>query len=226
MTIDPGPLAIMGGAFDPVHSGHLRTAVEVHEALLEGELRLIPSAVPPHREAHHAPGSLRVRMLEAAAAELEWCSVDDRELRREGPSFTVLTLEELRAEWPQRSLCMILGMDAFLGLPEWHRSAELLDLAHIVVAHRPGWLPPTDGALGELLARRQVGAATELSKSPAGHIYVLPVTQLEISSSAIRAIIAAGRDPRYLLPEGVLDVIHASGCYRGQARNQPASTTN
>jgi nicotinate-nucleotide adenylyltransferase len=215
----------MGGAFDPVHCGHLRTAIEVHEVLRDAELRLIPSAVPPHREAHHAAGPLRVRMLEAAVADFDWCRVDDRELRRDGPSWSVVTLEELRAEWPERSLCMILGMDAFLGLPEWHRSAELLDLAHIVVAHRPGWRPPADGKLGELLARRRVHDAAELSNSRAGHIYVLAVTQLEISSSAIRAIIAEGRDPSYLLPEGVLDVIRESGCYRGRPPKLPTSNT-
>jgi nicotinate-nucleotide adenylyltransferase len=125
----------------------------------------------------------------------------------------VLTLEELRAEFPGRSLCMILGMDAFLGLPGWHRWQEILDLAHLVVVHRPGWSAPAEGTLGAVLAEREAAAPAEICSKPAGRILLQAITQLEISSSAIREQIASEREPRYLLPDNVLELITATGCY-------------
>ena len=122
-------------------------------------------------------------------------------------------LTELRREFPYRSLCLLLGMDAFLGLPSWHRWRELFELAHVVVAHRPGWKAPTQGPLGELMVDRGTGAVNELHNSIAGRIYVHAVTQLEISSTELRQIIDAGRDPRFLVPDTVRAIIRESGCY-------------
>jgi len=204
----------MGGAFDPVHYGHLRTALEIREHLQAASVRLIPSANPPHRPPHVGGNEQRLQMLQAVAAITPWFDIDDRELRRDGPSFTVVTLAELRAECGDRSLCIILGMDAFLGLPDWHRWEELCELAHVVVAHRPGWIPPVDGELGELLAQRATNDPEKLLRLPAGCILVQEVTQLEISSSAVRAILAAGHEPRYLLPDAVLEIIDSTECYK------------
>ncbi len=181
-AIASGPLAMMGGAFDPVHFGHLRTAVELRDAFNLGEVRFIPSANPPHRPPHAAPGELRAAMLEAALAGLPWCSVDRRELNRDGPSWSVLTLEELRGEAGERSLCMILGMDAFLSLRSWHRWEELAGLAHLIVAHRPGWQPPLSGELGDFVRAHLSEDVHELHTRPAGRLYIHEVTQLEISS--------------------------------------------
>lgn len=214
------PLAIMGGAFDPVHYGHLRTAVELYEYCQLGELHFVPSANPPHRSAHQASSEQRVSMLEAAISELPWCHIDTRELKRQGPSWSVLTLEEIRSEIGERSLCMILGMDAFLGLPEWHRWNEILGLAHIVVANRPGSAPPTDGLLGGLLATHGTTAPADLQQAAAGRILVKEVTQLEISSSAIRSLLSVQQETRYLLPPGVLNIIETTGCYAPHALNQ------
>jgi len=213
MTTTKGPLAIMGGAFDPVHFGHLRTAFELHDRLRLGELRFIPSANPPHRPPHHASGAARLQMLQTALAGIEWCVVDDRELRRQGPSWSVLTLSELRTEYSERSLCMILGMDAFLGLPGWHRWEEIIELTNLIVVHRPGWVPPSQGALAELLAAHGALTHDELHRHPAGRILIQEVTQLEISSSAIRDLLAAGREPRFLLPDSVLQFINTHACY-------------
>ena len=106
----------------------------------------MPCGTPPHREAPIAPDDLRVAMVRAATAGLNGFVVDERELSRGGPSYSVDTLAALRAEHPRKSIALIIGMDAFLGLPKWHRWEELLDLAHIVVAHRPGWRAPDIGA--------------------------------------------------------------------------------
>jgi nicotinate-nucleotide adenylyltransferase len=120
----------------------------------------------------------------------------------------------LRTDFPDRSLCLIVGMDAFLGLPKWHQWRELLELAHLVVAHRPGWRAPSMGPLGELLVDRGTGRIGDLHESRAGCIYIHAVTQLEISSTEVRKLIAAGRDPRYLMPDAVRDIIEQTGCYR------------
>ena len=138
---------------------------------------------------------------------------DDREMRRSGMSYTVDTLLDLRREYPERSLCLLLGMDAFLGVPHWHRWREIFDLAHVVVAHRPGWKAPVTGPLGEVMVDRGTGSIRELHVSSAGRIFVHAVTQLEISSTDLRSLIHGNRDLRYLVPEPVRDLIVSSGCY-------------
>jgi nicotinate-nucleotide adenylyltransferase len=188
----------------------------LHEALQLEEVLFVPSANPPQRDSHVASGDVRLRMLEAALEGFSWGRVDQCELLREGPSYSVLTLGELRQSHGDRSLSMIIGMDAFLGLPDWHRWEELCDLAHLVVAHRPGWSGPNEGALAELLQARQAHDVHALHTKPAGCIFVHEVSQLEISSSAIRDGMEVGIMPRYLVPDGVCDIIRQTGCYSGR----------
>ena len=207
------PIGLFGGTFDPIHCGHLRTAFELWEALGLAEVRFMPTGSPPHRDQTNASAEHRLAMVQAAVAGQSAFTVDDREVRRTGLSYSVDTLTELRNENPDRSLCLLLGMDAFLGLPNWHRWRELLDLAHIVVAHRPGWKAPTMGPLGEVMVDRGTGGIRDLHDRLAGRIYVHAVTQLEISSTELRQLIAAGRDPRYLVPEEVRRLIRETGCY-------------
>jgi nicotinate-nucleotide adenylyltransferase len=207
------PIGIFGGTFDPIHYGHLRTAFELLQTLHFEEVRFIPCGDPPHRGVTFAPATLRLDMVRLATRNEPGFIVDDRELRREGPSYSVDTLDSLRKEFPGRSLCLITGMDAFLGLPTWHRWDEILDFAHIIVAHRPGWLAPAEGALGELLAERRTGNQKDLHDKRKGSIYVHAVTQLEIASTEIRSLVAGGYDPRYLMPDSVRDAIIESSCY-------------
>jgi nicotinate-nucleotide adenylyltransferase len=155
-------------------------------------------------------------MVRAAIAGQPGFVVDDREIRREGLSYSVDTMRTLRADFPDHSLLLIVGMDAFLGLPKWHQWRELLELAHLVVAHRPGWRAPSMGPLGELLVDRGTGRSGDLHEKLAGCIYIHAVTQLEISSTEVRKLIAAGRDPRYLMPDGVREIIEQTGCYRSK----------
>jgi len=212
-TTPQGPLGLFGGTFDPIHNGHLRTAFELLQALKLSELRFLPTGNPPHRDQTQADASQRLAMVRAAVADQPGFTVDDREVRRTGLSYSVDTLAELRAEYPQRPLCLLLGMDAFLGLPNWHRWKEILELAHVVVAHRPGWKAPTQGPLGEVMVDRGTGGIRDLHGSKGGRIYVHAVTQLEISSTELRQQIAAGGDPRYLVPDSVRAVLRELGCY-------------
>ena len=208
------PIGIFGGTFDPIHYGHLRTAFELTEALRLSELRFMPCGVPPHREVSVASTEHRLAMVRVATEAQHGFVVADRETRREGPSYSVDTLSELRAEFPDRSLCLIVGMDVFLGLPKWYQWREILHLAHVVVAHRPGWKAPALGPLGELLADRGTSRVEELHDSLAGSIFIHAVTQLEISSSGVRQLVASGGDPRFLMPDGVRRLIMDTGCFR------------
>lgn len=207
------PIGIFGGTFDPIHYGHLRSAFELLQALELDHVRFVPSADPPHRGGTFAPAELRLRMVTVAVAGQRGFIVDDCEFSREGPSYTIDTLAAMRAEHPQRSLCLVTGMDAYLGLTSWHRWDEILEMAHIVVAHRPGWKLPDTGELGELLTAHGTDDMADLHGRPAGCIYDHAVTQLEIASTAIRDLIAAGHDPRFLMPDSVRDVILENGCY-------------
>ena len=207
------PIGIFGGTFDPIHYGHLRSAFELLQGLRLEQVRFVPSADPPHRGGTIASADLRYRMVEAAVAGQDGFVVDDCEFRRDGPSYTIDTLTSMRAEHDSRSLCLITGMDAYLGLTTWHRWDEILNIAHIIVAHRPGWHLPETGELGELLAEHGTNDVDDLHNQPAGHVYDHAVTQLEIASTEIRQLIAAGRDPRFLMPDSVRDVIVESDCY-------------
>ncbi len=207
------PIGVFGGTFDPIHYGHLRSAYELLQDLRLSEVRFVPSAAPPHRGGTFAPAELRYRMVEVAIADQAGFAIDDCEFQRDGPSYTVDTLTAIRKEHNDASICLIVGMDAYLGLTTWHRWDEILELAHLIVAHRPGWKLPETGDLGELLARHGTEDIEDLHRESCGHIYHHAVTQLEIASTEIRELVGAGKDPRFLMPDGVRDIIVASGCY-------------
>jgi nicotinate-nucleotide adenylyltransferase len=208
------PFGVFGGMFDPIHYGHLRTAHELHELLGLEAIAFLPAGDPPHRAAPLADAATRLAMVQAAVQDDPRFLVDDRELRRGGPSYTVLTLEELRAERGAQPIVLIMGMDAFAGLDRWHRAPALIALAHLVVAIRPrAPVPVADGLAAELLRRNRCTDPAALAGAPAGLVYVSEGTQLDLSSSAVRAVVAAGRDPRYLMPEAARRIILARGSY-------------
>jgi len=198
------PLAIFGGTFDPVHLGHLSVAWEASE-LLDAEVRLMPASVPPHRAPPMASAVQRVAMLRATLQGQSRLTLDTRELERSGPSYTIDTLIELRAEQGERSLVLLIGADAFAGLPGWHRWRELFEVAHIGVLSRPGVEAELPGELQQVVANRRVQKAAALRHTAAGKLIELAVTPLEISATRIRELLVEGRDPRYLLPAGLFD---------------------
>jgi nicotinate-nucleotide adenylyltransferase len=220
MSASHPPLGILGGTFDPVHCGHLGLARDVGSALSLATVRFVPAGDPPHRAHPSASAAQRLAMVELAVAGEAGLEIDTREIERHGPSYTVLTLDELRREAPDRPLALIVGADAFLGLPTWHRWRELFDLAHIVVVPRPGIkledaLPP---ALEPEWARRHALDPEVLARPRGGAIFVQTVTARDISASAIRAQLARGPSGiaavRGLLPPSVLAYIERYQLYR------------
>ena len=206
-------IGIFGGTFDPIHCGHLRTGLELMQALGLAELRWIPVGNPGHRDPPRAPAALRLEMLRAAIAGQPGFVLDDREMRRAAVSYTFDTLNEIGHEQPQQPRCLLLGMDAFRGFQTWHRWREILDVAHLIVATRPGCTMPADGPLAALLEERRVVDPQALHAATSGLIHVRAVTSLEISSTELRELLQAGGDPRYLVPEAVRTIIIESGCY-------------
>lgn len=213
------PIGVLGGTFDPIHYGHLRLAEELGEALRLEEVRLVPSGTPPHRGAPAVTADHRLAMARLAAAGNSRLRVDEREVRRAGPGYTFDTLHELRAEaGGTRPLALLLGADAFLEFATWHRWHEIFGLAHVAIAHRPGfpverWTERMPQPLAREYLARLMQQPLAIHLSPAGGIVVVPFTALDISATAIRDMLLAGASPRYLLPASVLDYIRANHLY-------------
>ncbi|MGE3480357.1 MAG: nicotinate-nucleotide adenylyltransferase [Gammaproteobacteria bacterium] len=206
-------IGILGGTFDPIHSAHLRCALEVQQALRLAEVRFVPCRQPPHRPAPAADPAQRLAMLRLALEGQAGFSIDERELRRAGPSYMVDTLDSLRRELPAQPMCLIIGLDAFVQLHTWHRWERLIELAHIAVMTRPGLREGPGGEVAALLERCQEDDPQALHGAPAGRIILCPVTRLEISATRIRALVAQGMSARYLAPDRVLDYIRQAGLY-------------
>lgn len=204
-------VGIFGGTFDPVHFGHLRSALEVCQQLELDHVRLMPCHVPPHRPQPQLKAAERRLLLELAVKSCPTLIVDDRELTRDGPSYSVDTLLSLRSEFPDNPLFLILGSDAFRQIDSWSRWTQLLDLAHIVVMQRAGEALDLSAALQKWLSKNLAQPADRASA--AGKIWPVAVTPLAISATAIRAKRAAGESVQFLLPEAVLTAIDQLGLY-------------
>ena len=214
-----GPIGILGGTFDPIHFGHLRMAEELAEALGIEQVRFIPAGSPPHRGQPRAEARHRLEMARRAVAGNPRFTLDDREIVRERPSYSVDTLTDLRAEIsPGTPLVLFMGSDAFLGLTSWHQWRRLFDLAHIAVAHRPGFSPALwEDALPDPLRReldkRLTDQAEELAGTAAGRVFLHPITQLDISASQLRDRCLRGKSLRYLLPDSLIDYLTENHLY-------------
>jgi nicotinate-nucleotide adenylyltransferase len=223
------PLVLFGGTFDPVHYGHLRVAADVRAALRIDEVSLVPSGDPPHRPAPGASAVDRIAMLELAVTAFPGVRVNAIEVERGGLSYTVETLQSLRREWPERPLAWVVGVDAFLTLPTWHRWQEILVLSHLVVIARPGVAfadklesgPPEQlqGALATLWQDRHTRDPAALVERTAGSIISLDVSPNDISATTIRRLLAtAPQSPALarLLPQPVLAYIESHHLYGTQ----------
>lgn len=206
---------LYGGTFDPVHDGHLAVACNARD-VLAADIHLMPAADPPHKGPTHADACQRAAMLALAIGDTPGLCIDRRELHRAGPSYTIDTLHELRAEaGPSQPLAILLGADSFLGLPGWKSWRSLFDFAHIVVAERPGShldeaLPQ---ALAEAVAGRWTGLSGALHAAAAGRVFRLRQPHRPESASELRRRIAAGEPWQDWVPPPVAAYIVAAGLY-------------
>ena len=219
-----GPVGVFGGTFNPVHYGHLRSAVELVDRLALDRLHLMPSATPPLRDTPVCSAEHRANMVSIALQGEARIVCDERELRRAGPSYTIDSLIEIRGELgPEPSLSMVVGCDALLSIDRWHRWRELLDWAHIVVIARPGWALPASGVVADWIQAHQTEHRSTLHQQPAGSVLLEELRPLDISATEIRQLLEAGKSVRYLMPQSVLEYIDAHALYTqaGAATTQP-----
>jgi nicotinate-nucleotide adenylyltransferase len=212
------PVGILGGTFDPIHYGHLRLAEEMLELANLRQIRFIPAGTPPHRGTPQVSAQHRSAMVQLAIADQPPFVLDDREVERTTPCYTVDTLNELRAELgAAQPLCLLMGGDEFVQLHTWHEWERLFELEHIVVGNRPGFTlqDHIDAAIPALRRHYQLRlcAADALSRQPAGGITEVAIPKLEISATLIRSRVAENRSIRYLLPNAVADYIHQHHLY-------------
>ncbi|MAR91457.1 MAG: nicotinic acid mononucleotide adenylyltransferase [Pseudomonadales bacterium] len=205
---------VLGGTFDPIHTGHLRLAWEAKCRLQLNFVRLVPCHLPTHRESPDTTAKHRLTMAELACIGVPGFEVDNWEINRHEPSYSVSTLLHVRDRiGPDAPLVFIMGMDAFNQFSRWHQWQTLLGVAHLWVAHRPGNRLPQPGTTEHQLLQQRQGSADQLQLRPSGHIYVHETTALDISATKLRQQIAEGITPRFLLPDAVWDYIQQHKLY-------------
>ena len=207
------PLAIFGGTFDPVHYGHLRCAEEARSQLGLETVYLLPSGTPPHRNVPQATTQQRLEMLQLALGEFPALGIDGRETHRSGPSYMIDTLMELKAEYPERPILLLLGQDVANDLHTWHEWERLFDFAHIVVLTRPGSTAEYRQDVTKKIDRRTCADAQTLLESQAGGVLYLGVTSVDVSATMIKSIIRLGRSPGSMMPQAVWEYINEKHLY-------------
>lgn len=207
-------IGLFGGTFDPVHIGHLRMALELKQHLGMDEMRLIPCHIPPHRQVPVVGAEERAIMVELAVADCPDLAVDKLELDNPEPSYSLHTLQTVRDHLgPQPALCLTMGMDSLASLTSWYGWEGLLDLAHIVVAARPGWQLPCEGLIGDYVARHRAESSV-LRERSGGSIIIEELMLLPVSATAIREQINRRESPQFLLPDAVWAYILRHNLYR------------
>lgn len=205
-------IGILGGTFDPIHFGHLRSAMDVMQAVGLDQVRFIPNNTPPHRQQPWLNSDTRKQLIEMAIADVPQFLLDDRELERSGPSFMVDTLRDLKHQFADDSLCLIMGMDAFAGFTRWHQWQSILELCNLIVVTRPGTImfdqdEAMFGMYHGLLQDRLITESDSLKQRQHGQILLQSTILLDISSTQIRELLGRGQSIQYLLPDNVREFL-------------------
>lgn len=213
-TLAKGPVALLGGTFDPIHYGHIKPALSLADTLGWQKICLQPCFAPPHREPPLASDQQRLQMVRLAAELDSRLVADDWELRQGKPTRTVHTLSHLQNEYPAQSLHFIMGMDSFLSLTTWLNWQELLTLAHLVVLPRPGYeLSNASVPLQQLLADAQTSKPCDLQQG-SGHIYLAQTPPLDVSATELRQQLKNNAQCPPLLPLNIFQYIRQQGLYQ------------
>ena len=215
-------IGFLGGTFDPIHFGHLRPAIEIQQALKLNTLYLMPNYISPHKSNSYATPQQRIAMVKLAIQHIPNLQINTQELLRESPSYTVDTLRELRQQYPNTPLCFIMGMDSLIQLDSWYQFEKILNYCHLIISHRPGWTPQFNSAVNNLLQQYQTKDPNVLHQQLCGSIYFQKTTQLAISSSEIRSLLALNKSIDFLTPPAVCDFIKTQGCYQQLNDKRPS----
>jgi nicotinate-nucleotide adenylyltransferase len=203
-------IGLLGGTFNPIHFGHLRPTLDIAEQLNLDTVRIIPAKLPPLREKPTIKAEHRLEMVKLAIATEPRFVLDTREFQRNEVSYSVDTLRSLRQELGYDvSLCWIMGMDAYHHFTQWYQWQEILQLCHLVIAHRPNYSPNENKQLN----RYHTSQLCDLSHHSAGKIHFIAVTQLDISATMLRQHRKGNRSLRYLLPDAVYNYINENKLY-------------
>jgi nicotinate-nucleotide adenylyltransferase len=206
-------IGLFGGSFDPIHNGHLQLLQTLHTQIPLPEIRLIPCAQSALRNPPMASAIQRIEIIKRAIEKMPWLSLDDREIQRGGVSYTIDTLRSIRLDMPHAALCCIMSMDQFIQFHRWKAWEEIPELAHLIVANRPGYVASFEGALQACITKRATDTVALLQTTPAGAIFFQKIPEVPISSTAIRAGLRAGKNVSSLLPEKVEEYIHSEKLY-------------
>jgi nicotinate-nucleotide adenylyltransferase len=207
-------IGILGGTFDPIHFGHLRMGQEMLNTHEFTRIHFMPCYTPVHREKPIAAPEARLAMLQMAISHEPKFIADSHEIKQKKPSFTVDTLTSLKKALPSAHLCLLIGIDAFLQFLSWREPRRILEMAHILVSHRPHYELPPDGAIMDLFKKHHMTDMGFLHEKVAGGIFLQAITPLDISAKMIRSQLEAKQNPRYLLPDNVCEYIKTNQLYQ------------
>ena len=210
---DCAAIGFLGGTFDPIHFGHLRPALEIQQALNLQSLYLLPNYIAPHKQKTLATTAQRIEMVKLAIQDTPEIQINTQELLRSSPSYTIDTLKLLRQQYPDTPICFIMGMDSLINFDSWYQYQDILNYCHLVVSHRPGWDPTFNEIVTGLLTQHQTQDPALLHRSLAGCIYFQSTSQLAISSSQIRQLLATKQSINFLTPQSVCTYIKEQHCY-------------
>jgi len=206
-------IGFLGGTFDPIHFGHLRPALEISEALSLKQLFLMPNHIAPHKSKSHCTAQQRSKMVELAIQHQPKMQIDNRELTRNKPSYTLETLKELKIQYPATPLCFIMGMDSLITFDSWFHWQEILNYCHLIISQRPGWHGQFNPTVQDVVDRCTTTNRQDLHQLQCGKIYFQTTSQFDISSTKIRQFLKKKQSIDYLVPQAVSDYIKANQLY-------------
>lgn len=209
-------IGILGGTFDPIHLGHLTLATQMQQAFKLAHIRIIPCYRNGDKPPPLASNQQRINMIKRAIAQQNLLQFDDIEIQRPGISYTLATLQALKLQFPCQPLALILGMDTFLSLPQWHKWKEIFTYAHLLLAHRPNYHIPTPSLSHTLLTTKLEPNHDMVHVYPNGKIFLANFSLGDISSAQIRQLCRDGGNPTHLLPDPVHNFIQQNKIYQLQ----------
>ncbi len=211
-------IGVFGGTFNPIHLGHLRTALEVLERFKMQKILFVPSSIPPHKEKHEMASTIhRLKMVNLAVTGNPNFAVSETEIHRRGKSYSIDTIRALKKEYPEDKIAFIMGIDAFMEINTWHKHREIFSECDFIVHSRggvtkTGGLQTVPAELKSLFKKR--GNSRELVHSSGNKLFFTEVTSLNISASSLREMVRGGRSIRYLTPRRVMEYIHENNLYK------------